>query len=223
VRQQKYSSTNDVGLGNRLLRKNILVGSVLPTFKVLQEELEKGTCCCCCLLGGNAIRYSRRRDGPLGVAKKKDARIQIVRAIVHAKPSTAKGKEREDADAAAPQHKIVGILIPPGKEHSTLSAVCAVCRECVRVIVLTARCQLADVIRSLQQHEIQRHLENRKQRLIRGLAKLTQREQWRFVGTDGPSVFLVCITLRTPRLTNTCNRRCGGDRGPLVHAIPSGR
>lgn len=129
---EKYSSTNDVGLGNRLLRKNILVGSVLPTFKVLQEELEKG------------------------VAKKKDARIQIVRAIVHAKPSTAKGKEREDADAAAPQHKIVGILIPPGKEHN--------------------------VIRSLQQHEIQRHLENRKQRLIRGLAKLTQREQWRFVG-----------------------------------------
>jgi hypothetical protein len=74
------------------------------------------------LVGGNAFHYSRR-DGPLGVAKKKDARIQIVRAIVHAKPSTAKGKEREDADAAAPQHKIVGILIPPGKEHSALSAV----------------------------------------------------------------------------------------------------
>jgi hypothetical protein len=48
ARQQKYSSTNDVGLGNRLLRKNILVGSVLPTFKVLQEELEKGTCCWWC-------------------------------------------------------------------------------------------------------------------------------------------------------------------------------
>jgi hypothetical protein len=55
------------------------------------------------------------------VEKKRDARIQIVRAIVHAKPSTLKGKERDDADAAPPpQHKIVGILIPPGKEHSTL-------------------------------------------------------------------------------------------------------
>src|SRR3546814_10416149 len=32
----------------------------------------------------------------LGVEKKKDARIQIVRAIVHAKPSTLKGKERDD-------------------------------------------------------------------------------------------------------------------------------
>ncbi len=134
ARQQKYSSTNDVGLGNRLLRKNILVGSVLPTFKVLQEELEKGTCCwwwcwCCrCWLVENAFHYSRR-DGPLGVAKKKDARIQIVRAIVHAKPSTAKGKEREDTDAAAPQHKIVGILIPPGKEHSTLSAVSRACTQ----------------------------------------------------------------------------------------------
>jgi hypothetical protein len=40
--QQKYNSTNSVGTGNRLLRKNVLVGSVLPTFKVLQEELEKG-------------------------------------------------------------------------------------------------------------------------------------------------------------------------------------
>lgn len=125
------------------------------------------------------------------MAKKKDARIQIVRAIVHAKPSTAKGKEREDADAAAPQHKIVGILIPPGKEHSTLSAEC--CVSCVHAKMLTACCQPADVIRSLQQHEIQRHLENRKQRLIRGLAKLTQREQWRFVGTDGPSVFRVWL------------------------------
>lgn len=63
----------------------------------------------------------------------------------------------------------------------------------MHAIMLTACCQPADVIRSLQQHEIQRHLENRKQRLIRGLAKLTQREQWRFVGTDGPSVLRVCL------------------------------
>jgi hypothetical protein len=81
------------------------------------------------------------------VAKKKDARIQIVRAIVHAKPSTAKGKEREDADAAAPQHKIVGILIPPGKEHSTLSAVC-----CVLCVVRCARNNVDRVLSTCRRH-----------------------------------------------------------------------
>lgn len=58
-----------------------------------------------------------------GKLRKKDAAIQIVRAIVYDK-TTDKGKEKRDAPEL-PQHqqKLVGILIPTGKEKSTLVTV----------------------------------------------------------------------------------------------------